>query len=81
MPSSTSSIRIPNELRERLERTAKHLKKGKNSIIVEALDEYLKKTDPVAFAEEARRQSSIAAAAAGEDDRFWESIADTRGWK
>lgn len=81
MRSSTSSIRIPAELRDRLERTAKYLKKGKNSILVQALDEYLKKTDPVAFAEEARRQSLIAAAAAAKEDGFWESIADVRGWK
>lgn len=80
MPSSTSSIRIPADLRERLERTAKYLKKGKNSIIVEALDDYLKRMDRGAFADEARRQSLIAAASAGQDE-FWESMADTRGWK
>jgi predicted DNA-binding protein len=81
MRSSTSSVRIPTDLRERLERASKYLKKGKNSIIVQALDDYLKKTDRATLAEEAKRQSLIAAAAAARQDGFWEAMVDTRGWK
>jgi predicted DNA-binding protein len=82
MATSISSIRIPNELRDRLERTAKHLKKGKNWIINQALDEYLRKIDRDTLAVEARRQSLVASSAkAGEHSEFWEKVSDSRGWR
>ena len=82
MATSISSIRIPNELRDRLERTAKYLKKGKNWIINQALDEYLRKIDRDTLAVEARRQSLVASSAkAGEHPEFWEKVSDTRGWR
>ena len=82
MATSISSIRLPNELRDRLERTARHLKKGKNWIINQAIDEYLRKVDREALAAEARRQSLLANSAAEHaQGDFWESIADTRGWR
>src|SRR5215475_2452900 len=82
MPTSISSVRISDELRYRLERTAKHLKKGKNWIINQALDEYLRKIDRDTLAVEAQRQSLLASSAeAGEHSEFWEKASDTRGWR
>ena len=81
MASSISIIRIPDEVRYRLERTAKYLKKDKNWIINQALDEYLRKVDRETLASEARRQSFLATRAAERrQGDFWESISDTRGW-
>ena len=82
MPSSISSVRMPDELRYRLERTARHLKKGKNWIINQALDEYLRKVDRDTLADQARRQSLAASSAeAREEAGFWERVSDTRGWR
>jgi predicted transcriptional regulator len=71
MPTVTSSIRVPGALQNRLERTAKRLKKGRNWIINQALDEYLRKLDREALVAEARRQSLLARdAEAKNDDDF-----------
>jgi predicted DNA-binding protein len=79
VPSVTSSFRISIELRDKLEQTAKRLNKGKNRIITEALDEYLRKYHRDTLAAEARRQSLLASGGAG--DSFWEEQADARGWR
>jgi predicted transcriptional regulator len=81
VPSTTTSIRIPEDLRHRLERTARHLNKGKNWIINQALDEYLRKLDREALIAEARRQSLIASRDAENGDDFWERAADNSGWR
>ena len=66
MASSISSIRIPDELRYRLERTAKYLKKGKNWIIInQALDEYLRKVDRETLASLRRGPRSVGRATFG----------------
>jgi predicted transcriptional regulator len=41
VPSSTSSFRVPDELKARLEDASRRMKKGKNRILTEALIEYL----------------------------------------
>jgi hypothetical protein len=41
MKAITTSFRLPPELRQRLEETARRLGRGKNWIIVQALEEYL----------------------------------------
>lgn len=79
--STTSSFRIPEDLRVRLAQTARRLKKPKNRIIVEALDEYLRKTGREALVAEARRQSLLASAQSNEEDAFCEEMLDTRGWR
>ena len=65
----------------RLERTARHLKRGKNWILNRALEEYLNREDGEALSAEARRQSLLASSTKTEDERFWETHADTTGWK
>ena len=57
LKATTTSVRLPPELRQRLENAAHRLGCGKNWIVVRALEEYLAKGDDRAFVEEARRQS------------------------
>jgi len=81
MRSSTTSVRLSNELKLRLEITARATGKGKNAIITEALDEFLRKHDKKAFAAEIRRQSLNCRKATDPDADYWESLADTDDWK
>ena len=81
MKSSTSSFRIPQDLRIRLEKTSRLLKKAKNWIINRALEEYLERTRREALAAEARRQSLLASAITTEEEEFWQEQADSRGWR
>ena len=82
MPSTTTSIRLPDELRARLERTSRVLKRGKNSIITEAIDQYLRRFDREALIREARRQSLLVRDAEDRrDTEFLQNLADPRDWK
>jgi len=81
MTSTTSSFRISAALRARLEQTARQMKKRKNWIINQALDEYLKKVRRESLVAEARRQSLLASARTTADERFWGRQADDRGWR
>ena len=81
MNSSTSSFRIPDDLRIRLEEMAHHMKKGKNWIINRALQEYLARNRYEALAAEARRQSLLASAVTTEEEKFWQDQSDDGGWK
>ena len=81
MASSTSSFRIPDHLRLRLEETARHLGKGKNWILNQALEEYLSGPGRGGLANEARRQSILASRTGSADATFWAKRADSRGWR
>jgi len=72
---------MSQELRQRLEETARTLKKPKNRIIVQALEEHLQGKDRAALAAEARRQSLLASVESVEDEEFWEKQSDTSGWQ
>jgi predicted DNA-binding protein len=76
-----SSFRISEQLRLRLDRTARHLGKGKNWIMNRALEEYLTKTGQEALAAEAKRQSIVASGVIREDEKSWQKRADSTGWK
>jgi predicted DNA-binding protein len=80
MKSSTSSFRISEDLRIRLERTARHMGRGKNWLINRALEAYLDQAGADALAAEARRQSLAASAVTTKDEQFWQKQADTAGW-
>ena len=87
MSSATSSFRISTDLQKRLHDAAQRLKKRKNAIINQALEEFLSKTSRDAEKAEARRQSILVSEhdakskVRQEEDRYWESITDTRGWR
>jgi len=72
---------MSNELRDRLEKAARRLKRGKNSLVIEALEEYLQKLNRGKFLEAARRQSILASTSLSEDEDVWLEHADTTGWK
>lgn len=80
MKSSTSSFRISEDLRIRLERTARHMGRGKNWLINRALEEYLNKAGGEALAAEAQRQSLTASGVTTKDEEFWQKQGDTAGW-
>ena len=75
MPSSTSSFRISEELRHRLEITARSVNKGKNWVLTRALEEYLDRHSQVGLRAEARRQSQLASKSQGKDEALWEKSA------
>ena len=81
MNSTTSSYRIQEDLRVRLEHTARQLKKGKNWVINRAIEEYLNRVRRESLAAEARRQSLLASGVVTEDEEFWQRQADTGGWR
>ena len=81
MASRTLSFRIDQTLSARLDDAAKALRQSRNSVILRALEEYLDRVSLDNLAEEARRQSLLAAASEGEDAALWSGIADTRGWR
>lgn len=69
------------DLRKRLEQTARTLKRRKNWIITQAIDEYVQKWHKAALAAEAQRQSMLVSAKTTDDEEFWEKQADSRGWR
>jgi predicted transcriptional regulator len=73
--SSTSSFRIPDELKARLDQAAEQMEKGKNWIINRALEEYLERHSQEALQAEARRQSLAASRHKWKDGEFWERMA------
>lgn len=72
---------MSNELRDRLEKAARRLKRGKNSIVTQALEEYLEQLSRTKFLEEARRQSILASTSPNPNEEAWLEHADTNGWK
>jgi predicted transcriptional regulator len=70
--SSTTSVRIPDDLKDRLESTARRMNKGKNWIIKEALAEYLQRHNMDLLRAEARRQSIAASKKKWKDAKLWE---------
>jgi len=77
--SSTSSFRILNELKARLDQAAEQMKKGKNWIVNRALEEYLERRSQKALEGEARRQSLAASGHKWKDEERWERMA-TETW-
>ncbi len=77
MPTLTSSFRIDNELKTRLELAARRTNQAKNSIINQALKEYLSRHDQSDFEKEAIRQSREAARLA----RSPEAIRESEAWE
>jgi len=78
---TTLSFQISNELRKRVEHAARRLNRGRNSIITQAIEEYLGKLNRSNFLDEARRQSMLATASPNDDEDVWLENADTTGWR
>jgi len=73
--SSTSSFRIPDELKRRLENAARRMNKRKNWIINRAIEEYLRGYSRTQLRAEARRQSLLASRKRWKDAAKWEAAA------
>jgi predicted DNA-binding protein len=58
--SVTTSVRMPRELRRRIERKAAAAGCGRNRIIIDALESYLVEDEQAAYEVEARTQSRLA---------------------
>jgi predicted DNA-binding protein len=80
MPSSTSSYRISDKLRRRVEKYASTSGKGKNTVLLEALEEYLERHEAESIREKARRQSLAASHLDRVLPDFTEAM-DTDQWK
>lgn len=82
MQNPTTSIRLPQKLRDELELASQNLHRGKNWIIKQALEEYLAKlsSEAATLSEKAHHQSILASKKMNEDDVIWEANSDTSGW-
>ncbi|WP_267257029.1 CopG family ribbon-helix-helix protein [Coxiella endosymbiont of Ornithodoros maritimus] len=76
-----TSIRLPPALKDQLDRAASVLHRGKNWIIVQALQDYLGKVDDRFLVKEARRQSIMASQGYSNEERDWENNLDLRDWE
>lgn len=77
--SRTSSFRLSDELHDRLDRFARRQRRGKNAVIVRAIENYLDRHERENLATEARRQSLLASSHDNDSDRF--AQADETGWR
>ncbi|OAI49667.1 hypothetical protein AYO45_06900 [Gammaproteobacteria bacterium SCGC AG-212-F23] len=75
---TTTSMRLPPELREQLEKTSRALHRGKNWVVREALQEYFVKHSQISLVEEAKRQSILVSQL--ESEKPWDNESDTSGW-
>ena len=79
--SETTSIRLPPHLRQQLEQASQLLHRGKNWIIIQALQVYINQILDTKLIEEARRQSLLANQADLPEDDSWEDEMDDSAWR
>jgi predicted DNA-binding protein len=58
--SITTSVRLPRDLKRRIDRKAVSAGRGRNRVIIEALESYLREDGQAEYEAEARRQSQLA---------------------
>jgi predicted transcriptional regulator len=58
--SVTTSVRLPRELKRKVERKAASVGCGRNRVIIKALEFYLREDEQAAYETEARQQSQLA---------------------
>jgi predicted DNA-binding protein len=58
--SVTTSVRLPRELKRKVERKAASAGCGRNRVIIKALEFYLREDEQAAYETEARHQSQLA---------------------
>ncbi len=59
--SITTSVRLPRDLKRKVDRKAVAAGSGRNKVIIEALESYLREDKQADYEVEARRQSQLAA--------------------
>ncbi|HVW20624.1 MAG TPA: ribbon-helix-helix protein, CopG family [Opitutaceae bacterium] len=75
----TTSVRLPVDLRRRLAKRAAALRVGRNRVIIDALEQYLKREARSEFETEARRQSLLATQLDPPDDGWERMVAEDMG--
>lgn len=73
--SHTTTVRLPQDLKARLDQASRELARRKSWIIARALDQYLRGVKPTDLMREARRQCRLANRA-DRRDRGWERFAE-----
>lgn len=73
--SDTTTVRLPRDLKARLDQASRELARRKSWIIAHALDQYLRGVQPADLMREARRQCRLANRA-DRRDRDWERFAE-----
>jgi predicted DNA-binding protein len=76
----TTSIRLTPQLMQQLDYLSHSLHRGKNWIIIQALQEFMHKNNHNFLAEEARRQSLLASQIESHEEG-WEDSIDITGWQ
>lgn len=76
---TTTSVRLPPQLVDQLEHACISLHRGKNWIIIRALEEYLSTLSKQSLMVEAKRQS-ILASKEDKKNETWDEDTDTSGW-
>lgn len=78
----TTSVRLTPELRQQLDYLSHSLHRGKNWIVIQALQEFISKHNYTILAEEAKRQSLLASQhTINEEEEIWEENIDVTGWE
>ncbi len=77
---TTTSIRLPANLRSELENASVKLHRGKNWLIIRALENYLNSLKKSSLKAEARRQSLLVSEAS-DDSEIWSQNTDTSDWQ
>ena len=73
--SVTTSVRLPRELKRKVERKAASAGCGRNRVIIKALELYLREDEQAAYETEARRQSQLATAL-DPPDTAWDKMVE-----
>jgi metal-responsive CopG/Arc/MetJ family transcriptional regulator len=71
----TTSVRLPRELKRKVERKAASAGCGRNRVIIKALELYLREDEQAAYETEARHQSQLAAKL-DVPDSAWEQMVE-----
>lgn len=58
--SVTTSVRLPRDLKRRIDRRAVSAGSGRNRVIIDALESFLREDEQAVYETEARRQSQLA---------------------
>jgi predicted DNA-binding protein len=73
--SVTTSVRLPRELKRKIERKAASAGCGRNRVIIRALESYLGEDEQAAYEIEARHQSRLAAKL-DSPDAAWDNVVE-----
>lgn len=84
MPTATTTLRLPRALREAIARQAEAEHKSKSAVMIEAIEDYLARSNEATLRAEAERQCRLANQADARlvdwNEAFIDGIRDDSGW-